>query len=146
LLHKDLKNFRWFGKGPHETYSDRKTGAAVGLYKAKVEDIIHEYPYPQENGNRSDVRWVSITDDSGKGVRITAVGKEYLNFSAWLYSQEELENAEHISDLEFKENMTLNIDKQRGVGGDFPGVPSVHDKYKLKADVEYSYSFSIQPK
>ncbi|MCK4253175.1 MAG: DUF4981 domain-containing protein [Candidatus Heimdallarchaeota archaeon] len=147
LLHKDLKNFRWFGKGSHETYSDRKTGAAVGLYKAKVEDIIHEYPYPQENGNRSDVRWVSITDDSGKGVRITAVGKEYLNFSAWPYSQEELENAEHISDLEFKENMTLNIDhKQRGVGGDFPGVPSVHDKYKLKADVEYSYSFSIQPK
>jgi len=146
LLHKDLKNFAWFGKGPHETYSDRKTGAAVGLYKAKVEDISHDYAYPQENGNRTDVRWVKITDDLGKGIRITAIGKNHLNFSAWPYSQEELENAEHISDLEPKESLTLNIDhNQRGVGGDFPGVPSVHEKYKLKANINYSYSFSIQP-
>ncbi|MHA1551640.1 MAG: hypothetical protein ACTSQC_06825, partial [Candidatus Heimdallarchaeaceae archaeon] len=80
-------------------------------------------------------------------IRITAVGKNYLNFSAWPYSQEELENAEHITDLEFKENITLNIDhNQRGVGGDFPGMPSVHEKYKLKANKKYSYSFSIQPK
>ncbi|MBY8999600.1 MAG: DUF4981 domain-containing protein [Candidatus Heimdallarchaeota archaeon] len=146
LLHKDLRNFSWFGKGPHETYSDRKTGAAVGLYKAKVEELHHNYAYPQENGNRTDIRWVSVTDDSGKGIKITAVGKDFLNFSAWPYSQENLETAEHISDLEFQENATMNIDyKQRGVGGDSPGVPSVHEKYKLKGNKKYSYSFIIQP-
>jgi len=64
----------------------------------------------------------------------------------WPYSQEDLENAEHIHELPRNKNLTLNIDyKQRGVGGDAPGIPTVHDKYKLKKNTLYNYSFKITP-
>jgi beta-galactosidase len=146
LLNEDLNYFRWFGRGPHETYEDRKTGAQVGIYSAEIEELIHDYVYPQENGNRTDVRWVEVTNDEGKGFRIADVKGNFLNFSAWPYTQEELEEAEHIHELPRNKNITFNIDfKQRGVGGDFPAFPTVHDKYKLKEDTTYSYAFKITP-
>jgi len=145
-LNSKLKDFAWFGKGPHEAYEDRKKSALVGLYTGTVEDLIHDYVYPQENGNRIDIRWVSVTDEEGKGFKIKAQGGTLLNFSAWPYTQEELEEAQHIHELPRRNEVTLNIDyKQRGVGGDFPAVPSVHNKYKLKKDQKYSYSFKIIP-
>jgi beta-galactosidase len=146
LLNENLKHFKWFGKGPHETYEDRKTGAQVGIYSANVEELIHDYVCPQENGNRTDIRWVEVTNDEGKGFRIKDFKGTFLNFSAWPYTQEELEEAEHIHELPRNENITFNIDyKQRGVGGDFPGLPTVHDEYKLKKDITYSYAFKITP-
>ncbi|MCG3260232.1 MAG: hypothetical protein H7644_10825 [Candidatus Heimdallarchaeota archaeon] len=145
-LNPELVEFEWFGRGPHETYEDRKTGAAVGLYSAKVEELIHDYVYPQENGNRTDVRWVSVTDSEGKGFKVTDVEGNFLNFSAWPYTLEDLEKAEHIHELPRREEITFNIDyKQRGVGGDLPAFPTVHDKYKLKKNVPYTYSFKITP-
>ncbi|MEE9410017.1 MAG: hypothetical protein V3V41_03745, partial [Candidatus Heimdallarchaeota archaeon] len=107
---------------------------------------IHDYVYPQENGNRTDIRWFSVTNDKGRGVKISSVGDTLLNFSAWPYTQNDLENAEHIHELPRRENATLNIDfKQRGVGGDQPGLPTVHNHYKLKGKEEYSYKFKISP-
>ena len=145
-LNAKLKNFEWFGRGPHESYEDRKLSASVGLYSGSVDNLIHDYVYPQENGNRTDVRWIKITDDEGKGLKFSSMSDDYLNFSAWPYSQEELENAEHIHELPINENLTFNIDyKQRGVGGDSPGIPTVHDEYKLKAKDNYSYKFKISP-
>ncbi|MHA2307980.1 MAG: glycoside hydrolase family 2 TIM barrel-domain containing protein [Candidatus Heimdallarchaeaceae archaeon] len=145
-LKEGLKQFKWFGKGPHETYEDRKIGAQIGIYSASIEELIHDYVYPQENGNRTDVRWVTVTNDEGKGFQITDYKGTLLNFSAWPYTQDELEEAEHIHELPRNENITFNIDyRQRGVGGDFPGLPSVHEEYKLKKDVNYSYSFRIKP-
>ncbi len=145
-LNKNLKNFKWFGRGPHETYEDRKTGAAVGIYTAQINDLIHDYVYPQENGNRTDIRWVSVVDDNKKGIKISTEGNSLINFSSWPYSQEDLENAEHTHELPRNEKLTFNIDfKQRGVGGDFPAVTTVHDKYKLRANVKYSYKFKISP-
>lgn len=145
-LNAELKNFEWFGRGPHESYEDRKLSASVGLYSGSVDNLIHDYVYPQENGNRTDVRWIKITDDEGKGLKFSSMSDDYLNFSAWPYSQEELENAEHIHELPVNENLTFNIDyKQRGVGGDSPGIPTVHDEYKLKAKENYSYKFKISP-
>ncbi|NPD88706.1 MAG: DUF4981 domain-containing protein [Asgard group archaeon] len=146
LLNEDLKHFKWFGRGPHETYEDRKTGAQLGIYSASVEDLIHDYVYPQENGNRTDVRWITVTNDEGKGFKITDYKGTLLNFSAWPYTQDELEKAEHIHELPRKDNITFNIDyRQRGVGGDSPALPTVHEEYKLKKDVTYSYSFKIIP-
>jgi beta-galactosidase len=145
-LNPKLKNFSWFGRGPHETYEDRKRGAVVGLYTGTAEELIHDYVYPQENGNRTDIRWVSVTDDEGKGFKILDYGGTLLNFSAWPYTQEELEEAEHSHDLPRHETITFNIDyKQRGVGGDFPAFPTVHDSYKLQKDTRYVYSFKIIP-
>ena len=145
-LNKNLKHFMWFGRGPHETYEDRKTGAAVGIYSAKINDLIHDYVYPQENGNRTDVRWVSVLDDNKKGIKISAEDNSLINFSSWPYSQDDLEKAEHTHELPTKDNLTFNIDyKQRGVGGDSPGIPTVHEKYKLQKNTKYSYSFRIIP-
>ena len=145
-LNKELVKFKWFGRGPHESYSDRKTGEAVGLYTAIVEDLIHDYVYPQENGNRTDVRWVSVTDNEGKGFKITDTEGHFLNFSAWPYTLDDLEKAEHINELPRRDEITFNIDyRQRGVGGDSPAWPTVHDKYKLKKNNHYTYSFKIEP-
>jgi len=145
-IDSELENFTWFGRGPHETYEDRKLSAAVGLYSGTVDDLIHQYVYPQENGNRTEIRWVAITNNASKGLKFSGVEDTLLNFSVWPYSQDDLEKAEHIYELPKRENLTFNIDyKQRGVGGDSPGFPTVHDDYKLKAKTKYSYKFKISP-
>ncbi len=146
LLSPEFQQFEWFGRGPHETYEDRKTGAAVGKYSGTAEELIHDYVFPQENGNRTDVRWIRVLNTEGKGFKISDNCGKFLNFSVWPYSQEDLEKAEHIHELPRKENITLNVDyRQRGVGGDFPAFPTVHNKYKLKKNVQHSYSFRVDP-
>ena len=84
-LPAEFDNMQWFGRGPHETYWDRKTGARVGLYQGEVLDQHHPYIRPQENGNKSDVRWVALTN--GDGVGLLAVGMPLLDVSALPVSQ-----------------------------------------------------------
>ncbi|GAF67868.1 unnamed protein product, partial [marine sediment metagenome] len=129
---EELNTMTWFGKGPHETMFDRKTGAAVGIYSDKVENLIHHYVKPQENGNRTDVRWVALTDENGSGLFVSDNGGTLLNASVWPYSMEDLANAAHDHELPTRENITFNIDyKQRGVGGDIPAVAVLHKEFKL---------------
>jgi beta-galactosidase len=133
----------WYGKGPHETYWDRKTGAAVGVYLGKVEELVHEYVRPQENGNRSDVRWVTFTNKDGVG--LMAVGMPVLDVSAWPYTMADLEAAGHIHELPRSGTITVNLDyKQMGVGGDDSWGARTHPEYML-SDKSYSYSFRIRP-
>jgi len=143
---REFENIEWYGRGPHETMEDRKKGAPVGLYSGLIEDLIHNYVRPQENGNRTDIRYVKLKNYSKKGILISDLSGDYLNFSVWPYSMEDLEIAKHIHDLPNRDYITLNIDyKQKGVGGDLPGVPSVHKKYILKKDKVYRYTFSLKP-
>jgi beta-galactosidase len=140
---KQFDNVRWFGRGPHETYWDRKTGAAVGIYSGTVEELIHDYVWPQENGNRSDVRWVTFTNDNGLG--LLAVGMPLIDFSAWPYTMNDLEEAKHINELPRRDNLTINIDyKQMGVGGDDGWGAQPHVEYTLPAK-SYSYTFRLRP-
>ena len=133
----------WYGRGPHETYWDRKTGAAVGIYSGKVEDLIHEYVRPQENGNRTDVRWLTMTN--GKGAGLLAVGMPLLSVSAWPYTMDDLEKAKHVHELPRSGNVTLNLDyKQMGVGGDDSWGARTHPEYLLGAK-PYQYSFRLRP-
>jgi beta-galactosidase len=132
----------WFGRGPHETYWDRKTGAAVGLYSAKVEDQIHVYVRPQENANKTDVRWVAFTDEQGLG--LLAVGIPLLSVSARPFTRRDLEQAEHTFDLPRRNTITVNLDyRQMGVGGDNSWGARTHRQYTLPA-VNYSYSFRLR--
>ncbi len=96
-LPRTMDRVEWFGRGPHESYWDRKTAAAVGLYRNTVSGLHHAYARPQENGNRTDVRWVSFTDANGNGLKAT--GEPLLDFSAWHYTQEQLEQAKHDYEL-----------------------------------------------
>ncbi len=141
-----FNNLTWYGRGPHETMKDRKRGAAVGIYSMKINDLIHNYVRPQENGNRTDVRWISFTNENNEGLLVASIDEKYLNISAWPYTMEDLEKATHIHELPYRENITLNIDHdQKGVGGDLPGLPSVHREYTLKGNKTYTYSFLIRP-
>lgn len=134
----------WFGKGPHETMLDRNTSGIIGIHSLPVEEAIHDYLYPQENGNRSEVRWLSMTDNQGEGLLIRDTGGTLLNISAWPYTKEDLDKAQHIHELPRRDNITLQIDyKQKGVGGDIPGLLGLHDEFKLKRGRLYRYSFTI---
>ena len=83
-----LRNVEWYGRGPQENYWDRNLGAAVGIYKDKVDNLWFPYVEPQETGNRTDIRWVSFTDDQGFGLKAT--GMPLLSFSAWPFRMSEL--------------------------------------------------------
>ena len=142
----DYKKMTWYGRGPHETMLDRKTGAAVGIYSGLVEELIHPYIRPQENGNRTDVHWAALTNEKGFGLFISDIGGTLINLSAWPYTMEDLENATHDHELPRRENITLNIDfNQQGVGGDIPGLAMLHKEYKLKKRIPYSYCFRLRP-
>ena len=134
----------WFGRGPHETMLDRKTSGALGIYTGKVSELIHNYIKPQENGNKTDVRWAALTNEEDIGLFVSDIGGTHLNISVWPYSLEDLESADHTYDLPKREFNTLNIDyKQQGVGGDIPAMAMLHKKYKLKGNEDYSYTFRI---
>ncbi|NVM29616.1 MAG: DUF4981 domain-containing protein [Candidatus Helarchaeota archaeon] len=142
---KTLVKLTWFGRGPHENYWDRKTGAAVGVYSRAIEDFIHDYAHPQENANRCDVRWVALTNEDEQGLFISDIGGTLLSISAWPYTMTDLEDAKHIHELPRRDTITLNIDyKQCGVGHDFVFAGPI-DEYKLKAKKKYRYKFRIRP-
>jgi len=141
----DFNKVNWFGKGPHETMLDRKTGAAVGIFSGKVEELIHPYIRPQENGNRTDIRWATLTNKEGDGLLVSDVGKTYLNISAWPYTMDDLESAKHNHELPHRDFITFNIDyRQQGVGGNLPGLAVLLEKYKLKKNRSYVYSFRFR--
>lgn len=143
---REFENVQWFGRGPHEAMLDRKSGAAIGIYSDTVDDLIHNYVRPQENGNRADVRWFTLTNKQKKGLLITSEGSYYLNFSAWPYSMEDLENAKHIHELPTRDFITVNIDyDQKGVGGDWPAIALTHEEFKLEKKTAYYYAFRIKP-
>lgn len=139
----EFNTMSWYGRGPHETYWDRKTGAAVGEYSGKVAELIHNYVRPQENGNRTDVRWVSLTNEDGVG--LLAVGMPLLSVSAWPYAMWDLEKARHINEPRHSDKITVNLDyKQMGVGGDNSWGARTHPEYTLPAGA-YSYKFRLRP-
>ncbi|UCD01393.1 MAG: DUF4981 domain-containing protein [Promethearchaeota archaeon] len=143
---KEFNKISWFGRGPHETMFDRKTGAPIGIYSTIIENFIHNYVRPQENANRTDVRWVTFTNANESGVYIADIGSTYLNISAWPYTMEDLEEADHINELPRRENITINIDyKQQGVGGDRIGILDVREEYKLKKNKKLNYCFLFKP-
>ena len=140
---KAFDNMKWYGRGPHENYWDRKTGAAVDVYAEKVTEPAHEYVRPQENGNKTDVRWMTLTDNAGKGLKFTAL--PLLSVSAWPYAMEDIEAAKHPFEIAERDYITVNVDyKQMGVGGDNSWGAKTHKEYTLPAK-EYAYSFVIEP-
>ncbi len=148
VLRGEFENMQWFGRGPHETYGDRKAGARVGLYKGTVMEQYHPYIRPQENGNKADVRWAAITNAEGVGLLV--VGDPLLEVSAHHFLPEDFDpgpskQQRHAVDLKRRELVTLNVDlRQMGVGGDTSWGARPHPQYSLPAG-EYSYRFRMRP-
>lgn len=143
-LPRSMDRVAWFGRGPHESYWDRKTSAFVGLFKNTVRGLHYAYGRPQENGNRTDVRWVRFTDDRGNGLE--AQGEPLIEFSAWLYTQEQLEQAKHDYELwPPRDFITVNLDwRQRGVGGVNSWGEHTLPQYTLRGK-HFEYKFLVQP-
>ena len=146
-LEGDYSNLEYYGRGPWENYSDRKTASFVGEYQGTVKDqFVWEYIRPQENGYKTDVRWLKLTNNSGKGLQIQ--GLQPLGISALPVSTEALDpgktkDQRHTTDVHFEDTVYLHIDyKQRGVGGDNSWGALPHDAYRL-LDNKYSYGYII---
>jgi beta-galactosidase len=146
----EFSHVAWYGRGPHESYSDRKTGAAIGIYSGKILEQYHPYVRPQETGNKTDVRWIALTNDEGIG--LLTVGMPLLCASALPFSQDDLDwrkdrPQQHGSQVRPRDFVTLNLDyKQTGVGGDtswgWRAWP--HPEYRLFSKV-YTYRYRLRP-
>lgn len=151
----------WYGKGPHETYWDRKASGEIGIWKGSVWEQAHIYSRPQETGNKTEVRWMSLQNEAGLGWKAVALSSP-LSMSAWPFGMDDLgfvagkkgaESAsglvpvtsKHGADLYPRDFITWNIDyKQMGVGGDNSWGRLVHEEYTLSPG-PYQYSFLLVP-
>jgi len=129
-LRDGVDGMQFFGKGPFENYCDRATAAIVKVYEGVAEDFVHDYLYPQENGNHTEMRWLKI--GGNKGVEILANEKPF-EASVHPYTLEMLDDAKHLHELEGLDYLTINVDgRQRGVGGDTPAMACLKPQYKIQ--------------
>ncbi len=154
-LPRAFENMTWYGRGPFENYWDRNTAADVGLYSGTVAQQYVPYVRPQENGNKTDVRWVALTD--GDGIGLLAVGMPLLSVSAHHNTIEDFDHPQagyaarheavnrHVNDIKARDLVSLNLDfRQMGVGGNNSWGAQTIDKYRL-LDANYRYSFRLRP-
>jgi len=162
----------WFGRGPHESYWDRKAAASVGHFRSTVAGQYHPYVRPQETGNRTDARWFALEDGSGVGLLFLADGGSgpfgvdeevmaddryrpgtewpYLSFSALHYTQGDLDDGpekdqRHAGELKPRETVFVNVDlRQMGVGGINSWGPTALPEYSLPYG-RYDYAFTLRP-
>jgi beta-galactosidase/beta-glucuronidase len=133
----------WFGRGPHESYPDRKESAFYGRYTLPTRDLFHNYIRPQENGNRSDVTWACFTDPNHPGFMLQ--GSPIFNFNAQFVSLESLTKARHPSELKWETTPTLYVDvAQTGLGSNSCG-PDTLSKYQLTPE-QVEFSVILSPK
>ena len=158
-LPNNFTDMSWYGKGPTESYWDRKTGQKIGLYSGKVEDQFERYPRPQETGNKSDVRWMQV---SSEGLSLKVTSNNLLNASVWPFAMKEIDfnsgdagesasglvpvTKKHGADIKLGNTTQWNIDfLQMGVGGDTSWGQLVHPEYTISGNKTYKYSFTIKP-
>ncbi|WNJ17081.1 glycoside hydrolase family 2 TIM barrel-domain containing protein [Pontibacter sp. G13] len=154
----------WYGRGPQETYWDRKTAGRIGMYRGSIWDQLHAYTRPQETGNKTDVRWMTLwnrpsPNKSTLGLKVSA--PNFVQASAWQVTMEDLDyvpaeggsasasglvplGAKHGADLMRRPYTLWNIDLlQMGVGGDNSWGRPVHPEYQIPYG-GYSYSYRVE--
>ncbi|MBX3000125.1 MAG: DUF4981 domain-containing protein, partial [Caldilineaceae bacterium] len=133
-----FNTLHWLGRGPHESYADRKQSAPVGVYAGKVADQLFPYILPQESGNKSDVRWAALTDTEGNGLLVTsgrsAAGEDLFNVSARHCTEQELTAAQHTYEVPQHDEVFLNVDYVQGGLGNGSCGPGVLPQYQLKPE------------
>ena len=141
---KSYDQIQYYGKGPHETYQDRQLGAKIGVYTQTVDDFGTPYIRPQEHSNHMDLRSIEFKNTSRKGL---SIGGKKLNVSAYPYTIDDLEKADHTVELPNRDMITINIDKaQMGLGGDntWDINAAPHPEHQLKPG-KYSFEFVLIP-
>jgi beta-galactosidase len=114
-LDKSMNHVKWYGRGPQENYPDRKTGYKTGIYQSTVAEMYEPYLIPQDYGLRTDNRWVTMTDETGNGLRLQT--NDRFNFNAYPYSTDNLTKAMFTYQLQEQDGITFNLDyATSGVG------------------------------
>lgn len=160
IVPESLSDMRWLGRGPHETYADRKLSGRIGLHKIDVKDAFHRYSRPQETGNRTDVRSMWLLDQDGVGLQFQSDGP--MNVSVWPFDAEELEYvpsshgeesasglvpvpSKHGAEIRVGGPLTVNIDhSQMGVGGDTSWGRWVHEEFLIRPQ-PMTFRYQIKP-
>ena len=158
----------YYGRGDVDNYWDRKTGSLVGIYKTTAGEMLFNYVRPQETGHRTDVRWASFTDETGKGLMVVA--DDVIEFNALHHPVEQFDSEEsfhpvqlnyyynvdvdvtngrkqtHINDLLPQDYVEVCIDKiMMGIGGDNSWGAAINPKYVIDSYKDQSYGFTVVP-
>ena len=140
-LPSDFTQIRYYGRGPWENYPDRKNSAFLGVYEMPLNDFETEYIHPQDNGNRCDIRWFDIANDSRT---LHIYGDQPLCIRAWDYGEEDLVDARHPIDIPRGRFVNLNIDLDiHGVGGADTWGKRTLPEYTIDGTKPHSYSFIL---
>jgi len=149
-ISRDLENMTWFGRGPGESYPDRKSSCRLGLWSGLVTEQFVDYLRPQENGNKEDVRWASWADASGEGLKV--VGLNRLSVTASHFTAEDLDGSRHkirqpkrFVRLSPRPDIILCLDQaQMGLGGASCGPPPLA-RYTLNLTEPVRFRFLLRP-
>ncbi len=137
-----LEHVEWFGTGPHETYPDRRRGGIVGRHRSTVAGQTVPYIRPQENGGHADVRWLTLTDDAGRGLRL-AFGS-LMQVSATHHRAADLAAATHDVELRPRAETIVHLDvAHRGLGTASCG-PDTLSEYLVRPGT-YEWSWTLTP-
>ncbi|MBB1484252.1 glycoside hydrolase family 2 [Tessaracoccus sp. MC1865] len=141
----ELQQVAWFGRGPGENYPDSKAANTIGFWGTTVDAMETPYVYPQDYGNRGDVRWMTITDEAGNGLHVSRPADQApFHFSAWNYTCQDIDDAQHRTDLVRRDNVTLNLNDQvMGLGSNSWGS-EVLDAYRTRFEA-FDFEFTLRP-
>jgi beta-galactosidase len=147
LIPAGFEQLEWYGKGPQENYVDRNHSAYVGQYSSTVDGQFTTYMAPQENGNKTDTRWMVLRNALGAGIMFE--GLPLFGFSALHHTAEdmsiELQGRKHFIDIPTRDFVSVYIDyKQMGLGSDDSWGSKTHSQYCIPAK-PYAWSFSFRP-
>lgn len=145
FLPRRLDRLHYYGRGPEENHWDRNTGTDVGRYASTVAGQWTPYIRPQENGNKTDVRWAALTGRDGRGLLVS--GEPLLEVNASHFTPEDLSTGvRHDYQLTPRDAVVLRVNhRQMGVGGDNSWGAHTHDEFKLFADRDYAYTYRLRP-
>jgi beta-galactosidase/beta-glucuronidase len=139
---KQFDYVTWYGRGPGESYADTRQANRVGVYTKSVDELYTPYTFPQENGNRTEVKWVSVANSRGTG--LLAVGMPELNFSLHRYTVEQLDKARHTYELKDSGQLIWHLDyRQNGIGSASCG-PGVLPQYELRTE-PFQFALRLRP-
>lgn len=149
ILNKEFETVKWLGRGPFDNYNDRNYAAAVDVYEMPASNLFHPYPRAQESGNRTDVRWMALSNSKGQG--IMAIGNSLLNTGVLHFDMHKMDfdhnkrQNVHGGSMTNEDLIWWNIDyMQMGVGGDNSWGAKTHSAYTLPFQ-SYSFEFTLRP-
>ena len=154
---KAYEDLSYFGRGPWENYQDRNASAFVDVYTSKVSEQYVPYIRPQDNGYKTDTRWIAVSNQQNNGLLFVSDTNDHISFSALHMENEDFDTTsgldyknsnknKHTIDIKEKKLVQLNIDLgQRGVAGDDSWYSKPMEKYQFKGSQKYTYSFYMIP-